>query len=129
MYARPSDLDDALGLLAGGGTRVMAGATDIFPSAGERPLDGPYVDVSSLSEPRLARGFASREFDDLGRDFLLSDEPLAPLQLRKLAFDLPARRRHGLHARLIFCGEGMQSRSAELRVQIVRRQRANENVW
>lgn len=55
MYARPSDLDHALGLLAGGDARVIAGATDIFPSAGERPLDGAYVDVSNVSGLRGAR--------------------------------------------------------------------------
>ena len=49
MYARPSDLDDALGLLAEGGARIIAGATDIFPGAGERPLHGDYVDVSNIS--------------------------------------------------------------------------------
>ena len=52
MYARPSDLDDALGLLAEGGARIIAGATDIFPGAGERPLHGDYVDVSSISALR-----------------------------------------------------------------------------
>ena len=52
MYARPSDLDDALGLLAGGDARVIAGATDIFPSAGERPLQADYVDVSNISALR-----------------------------------------------------------------------------
>ena len=51
--------------------------------------------------PRLASSFAGREFYDFGRDFLLSDEALAPLQLRKLAFDLLSRRRHRLHARLV----------------------------
>ena len=55
MYARPSDLDDALGLLAGGDARVIAGATDIFPSAGERPLHGAYVDISNVSTLRGAR--------------------------------------------------------------------------
>jgi CO/xanthine dehydrogenase FAD-binding subunit len=55
MYARPSDLDDALGLLAGGDACVIAGATDIFPSAGERPLHGAYVDVSNVSGLRGAR--------------------------------------------------------------------------
>jgi CO/xanthine dehydrogenase FAD-binding subunit len=55
MYARPSDLDDALGLLAGGDARVIAGTTDIFPSAGERPLDGAYVDVSNVSGLRGVR--------------------------------------------------------------------------
>lgn len=48
MYVRPSDLDDALGLMADGGARVIAGATDIFPSAGDRPLYGDYVDVSNI---------------------------------------------------------------------------------
>jgi CO/xanthine dehydrogenase FAD-binding subunit len=52
MYARPSDLDDALGLMAEGGPRIIAGATDIFPSAGERPLHGDYVDVSNISALR-----------------------------------------------------------------------------
>src|ERR1700679_929622 len=82
-----------------------------------------------LAEPPwLARGFAGREFDDLGRDFLLSDEALAPLQLGKLVFDLLSRRRHRLHARLVLRREGMQSRPAKLRVHIVRRKSANENV-
>src|ERR1700723_1695121 len=52
MYARPSNLDDALGLLAESGSRVIAGGTDIFPGAGERPLHGDYVDVSSISALR-----------------------------------------------------------------------------
>ena len=30
MYARPSNLDDALGLLAESGARVIAGGTDKF---------------------------------------------------------------------------------------------------
>jgi CO/xanthine dehydrogenase FAD-binding subunit len=38
MYARPSDLDEALGLLAEGGARIIAGATDIYPGTGERSL-------------------------------------------------------------------------------------------
>ena len=52
MYVRPSDLDDALGLLAGGGARIIAGATDIFPGAGEGPLHGNYVDLSNISALR-----------------------------------------------------------------------------
>ena len=55
MYARPSDLDDALGLMAEGGPRIIAGATDIFPSAGERPLHGDYVDVSNIRALRGVR--------------------------------------------------------------------------
>lgn len=54
MYTRPSDLDDALGLLAEG-ARVIAGATDIFPAAGESPLRGNYVDVTSIAALRGVR--------------------------------------------------------------------------
>jgi CO/xanthine dehydrogenase FAD-binding subunit len=55
MYARPSNLDDALGLLADNGARVIAGGTDLYPGAGERPLQGGYVDVSSISTLRGVR--------------------------------------------------------------------------
>src|SRR5271155_1798911 len=54
MYTRPSDLDDALGLLAEG-ARVLAGATDIFPGAGESPLRGNYVDVTNIAALRGVR--------------------------------------------------------------------------
>ena len=54
MYARPSDLDEALGLLAEGGPRIVAGATDVYPAAGERALEGDYVDVSNISALRGA---------------------------------------------------------------------------
>jgi CO/xanthine dehydrogenase FAD-binding subunit len=52
MYARPSNLDDALGLLAESGARVIAGGTDVYPGAGERPLQADYVDVSNISALR-----------------------------------------------------------------------------
>jgi CO/xanthine dehydrogenase FAD-binding subunit len=52
MYARPSNLDDALGLLAESGGRVIAGGTDVYPGAGERPLQADYVDVSDISALR-----------------------------------------------------------------------------
>ena len=54
MYTRPSNLDDALGLLAEG-ARVMAGATDIFPGAGESRLRGNYVDVTTIAALRGVR--------------------------------------------------------------------------
>src|ERR1700719_3517154 len=52
MYARPSNLDDALGLLAENDARVIAGGTDVYPGAGERPLQADYVDVSDISALR-----------------------------------------------------------------------------
>jgi CO/xanthine dehydrogenase FAD-binding subunit len=54
LYVRPADLDEALGWLAGG-ARVLAGATDIFPAAGERPLSGDYVDLSNMAVLRGIR--------------------------------------------------------------------------
>ena len=55
MYARPSDLSDALGLLAESGARVIAGGTDVYPAAGERSLQGDYVDLSNISGLRGVR--------------------------------------------------------------------------
>src|ERR1700727_2541088 len=52
MYARPSDLQNALGLLAESSARVIAGATDIYPGAGEHPPHGDYVDLSNISALR-----------------------------------------------------------------------------
>src|ERR1700728_4833985 len=54
MYTRPSDLEDALGLLPEG-ARVVAGATDIFPGAGESPPRGDYVDVTNIAALRGVR--------------------------------------------------------------------------
>ncbi len=33
-----------------GGARVIAGATDLFPAAGERRLAGDFVDIADLAE-------------------------------------------------------------------------------
>jgi CO/xanthine dehydrogenase FAD-binding subunit len=80
MYARPSDLDEALGLLAEGGARIIAGATDVYPGAGERALEGDDVDVSNISSLRGAcvevdavRIGATTTWSDIAR----ADLPLA----------------------------------------------------
>ena len=52
MYARPADFPEALKLLAEPDARILAGGTDIFPAADERPLGGRFVDVTSLSDLR-----------------------------------------------------------------------------
>ncbi len=49
MYVRPQRLDEAIRWRAGG-ARVIAGATDHFPAAGERPLAGDFVDIADLAE-------------------------------------------------------------------------------
>lgn len=46
-YARPSDLTAALALLAGGGWKVLAGGTDVYPGAGAQ-LAGDVLDISAL---------------------------------------------------------------------------------
>lgn len=46
-YARPDSLPEALRLMAGGGRRVLAGGTDLYPGAGAR-LTGPVLDPGGL---------------------------------------------------------------------------------
>lgn len=48
MYARPSELNETLALIAEPGARLLAGGTDVFPGAGEQPLTGRIVDISKL---------------------------------------------------------------------------------
>lgn len=47
-YARPTTLAEALALIAGGGWRVLAGGTDLYPGAGTR-LAGPVLDLSDVA--------------------------------------------------------------------------------
>ena len=49
MYARPSQLNETLALLADPGALILAGGTDVFPAAGERPLAGRVIDLSRLA--------------------------------------------------------------------------------
>jgi CO/xanthine dehydrogenase FAD-binding subunit len=48
-YARPRSLDEALGLLAEGRWRVLAGGTDFYPALGASPLKDDVLDVSLLA--------------------------------------------------------------------------------
>lgn len=47
-YARPSSLPDALRLLGGGGWRVLAGGTDLYPATGGQSLPSPALDITGL---------------------------------------------------------------------------------
>jgi CO/xanthine dehydrogenase FAD-binding subunit len=49
LYARPSQLNETLALLADPGALILAGGTDVFPAAGERPLAGRVIDLSRLA--------------------------------------------------------------------------------
>jgi CO/xanthine dehydrogenase FAD-binding subunit len=59
LYLRPTQLDEALQNLADG-ARVLAGATDLLPAAGELGLAGAFVDVSCLESLRGIRGDGER---------------------------------------------------------------------
>jgi len=50
LYFRPNSLQDALNVLADTRATILAGGTDVFPSLGDRPLAGPVLDISGLSE-------------------------------------------------------------------------------
>lgn len=52
QFARPTTLDQALGLLATGERRILAGGTDIYPALGTRPLAESVLDLSRLSSIR-----------------------------------------------------------------------------
>ena len=52
MYLKPKTLDEAVSLMAAGGSQVLAGGTDFYPALGEKLPQGTIVDVSALREIR-----------------------------------------------------------------------------
>lgn len=48
-YFQPRTLDEALGVLARGEGRILAGGTDVFPALGDGQLDRPVVDISGVA--------------------------------------------------------------------------------
>jgi len=51
-YAKPRSLEEALGLLAEGEWRVLAGGTDFYPALGARPLRDDVLDINGLDALR-----------------------------------------------------------------------------
>lgn len=51
-YQKPDRLDDALGLLAEGSWRLLAGGTDFYPAQGAVPIRDDILDINGLSELR-----------------------------------------------------------------------------
>jgi len=51
-YARPTRLDEALQLLAGGEATILAGGTDLYPAHIARPPSGNIVDISAIRSLR-----------------------------------------------------------------------------
>jgi len=50
LYFRPRTLNEAVRVLSAQGGQILSGGTDFFPALGDRPVHGPVVDVSGLSE-------------------------------------------------------------------------------
>jgi CO/xanthine dehydrogenase FAD-binding subunit len=50
LYFRPRTLSEAVDVLGTHGGQILSGGTDFFPALGDRPVVGPVVDVSGLSE-------------------------------------------------------------------------------
>lgn len=51
-WLTPADLPEALALLAGGGARVVAGATDLYPAVTGADLPGDVLDIAGLAALR-----------------------------------------------------------------------------
>jgi len=51
-YAKPKSLDEALALLSEGSWRVLAGATDLYPVLGNRPLTFDVIDINGIAALR-----------------------------------------------------------------------------
>lgn len=49
-YARPEQLDEALGLLATGRWAILAGGTDYYPALRDKPPQGDVLDLCRLGE-------------------------------------------------------------------------------
>ncbi|HEX7435435.1 MAG TPA: FAD binding domain-containing protein [Caldimonas sp.] len=54
-FERPASLVEATQLLAGGGCRVLAGGTDLYPAHVGRPLTRPLVDITGIEGLRGIR--------------------------------------------------------------------------
>ncbi len=57
-YLRPNSLDDALSALSGGGLRIAAGCTDLFPAVSGPGLSGDVLDITGIDD---LRGIAMTE--------------------------------------------------------------------
>lgn len=51
-YARPTDLDQAVSLLARQSWTVLAGGTDLYPATAAQQLAGPVLDLGALADLR-----------------------------------------------------------------------------
>ena len=54
-FERPASVAEAACLLAGGGWRVLAGGTDVYPAHVGRPLAAPLLDITGIAALRGIR--------------------------------------------------------------------------
>ena len=47
-YARPTRIEDALRIIAGGGATILAGGTDYYASRVGKPLNEPILDITAI---------------------------------------------------------------------------------
>ena len=94
MYMRPLELDEALTLLAEPGAHVLAGGTDVFPAAGERPLQGRHIDVTGIDALREIR--VGRDGVRIGAAASWSDIASAELPAAFAALKIAAREVGGI---------------------------------
>ncbi|HEV2400383.1 MAG TPA: xanthine dehydrogenase family protein subunit M [Candidatus Sulfotelmatobacter sp.] len=52
MYLKPTNLNEAVSLLASTGGQILAGGTDFYPALGDRLPQSPVIDITSLDEIR-----------------------------------------------------------------------------
>ena len=50
MYFKPRTINEAVRVLATHGGQILSGGTDFFPAFADRPVLGPVVDISDLTE-------------------------------------------------------------------------------
>lgn len=88
-YHRPTDLKDALDILANTDARILAGGTDIFPTHSGRELHGDVLDITGIAQ----LGGISRTGDgwQIGATATWSDVANAPLPAAFRALQQAAR--------------------------------------
>ena len=93
-YARPDRLPDALALMAGGGWRVLAGGTDLYPATQAQVLAGRILDITALPGLRgIARDEAQLRIGacTTWAEILAADLPPALHMLQQAAVEVGGR--------------------------------------
>jgi len=63
LYFRPTELDEAVRILAAERAQILSGGTDFFPALGDRCFDSPIIDISAIHS---MRGVVSTDYHRIG---------------------------------------------------------------